>query len=226
MTYETMQTAQEWREYIAAGRNKQERPTANNTTVRMVENGVAIRLHSTDIVTVYDNGDMRLDSGQWRTNTTKERINRYSNAGISQKNNVWYMRDGSLFYDGIVIDWHGTPKKPKQPEKYEAKLKQIKKQAKEYARGYVEAIKAGQVPFPSAGDCWMCLMFKERADADHIRQHIKDKYYVPSLLVNAGHDAGYQDFQVGMMGIGGQRLFIEPERIIYKYVVKQLQKEM
>ena len=226
-------TAQEWRNFIAGGRGMLTRKTANNTYVHAGygdDNAVAIRLHDTNIVIVNNDGTMILNSGGWLSSTTKERINRYTNAGISQRNSVWYMRDGSLFYDGMTINFDGTPVKPKQPEKYEKQLKAIKKQAKQYASDFVKELKAGNIAMPSGGDCWGCAMRDDTGKtvmgAHHLRDHMSEKYYVPSLLVNAGREAGYQDFQIGMMGIGGQRLFIDPERNIYKYMVKHLQREL
>lgn len=227
-----VQTADAWRDFIAGGRSKTVRPCANNTTVRVTdENLIAIKLHDTDIVTIFSDGRMILNSGGWLSATTKERINRYTNAGISQRGGIWYMRDGSLFYDGMVIRADGTPVKPRATAKYEAKLRAIKKQAREYAKGFVAAIEAGNVAMPSAGDCWACLMRGPKGQesfpgSGHIREHMRQKYYVPSLLVNAGRAAGYRDHQIGLMGIGGQRLFINPEQNIYKYVVKQLQAEL
>ena len=38
-----IKTAAEWREFIAGGRSKTERKAANNTTVRLIDGGVAIR---------------------------------------------------------------------------------------------------------------------------------------------------------------------------------------
>lgn len=227
-----IKTAEQWREFISAGRNKITRPTANNTTVTMNEQGGAvIRLHQTDIVVIGTKGRARLNSGGWLSSTTKERINRYTRAGIYQRQSIWYMRDGSLFYDGMIINADGTPERPRVPAKYEAKLKAIKKQAKQYASDFVKALEAGAVAYPSGGDCWACCMRDVKTGAtvmgyEHIKQHIKDKYYVPSLLVNAGRMAGYQDFQIGMMGIGGQRVFINPRQNIYKYIVNELRKEL
>lgn len=228
-------TAEQWHEFIKGGRNKISRTVANNTTVRIGENGGAIiKLHDTDIVTIGTKGRVKLDSGGWLSVTTKERINRYTNASISQRQGVWYMNDGSLFYDGMVINDDGTPVHPHEPTDYENKLRAIKKQAKEYAHAFVEELKAGNIGMPSAGDCWFCGLRGEdgkplgelSSNAQHIRNHIAEKYYVPSLLVNAGRAAGYRDMQIGLMGIGGQRLFIDPEQNIYKYVVKQLQREL
>lgn len=226
-------TADEWRDFIARGRNKESRKAANNTVVRDTGLAVAIRLHDTDIVTISNLGDITLNSGGWLSLTTKERINRYTRAGIYQKNSVWYMADGSLFYDGMRIHADGTPLEPRQPQKYEDKLKRIKKDAREYARAFVEEIKAGNIGLPSGGDCWGCYFALNNSKNDpqpmgisHLRDHITDKYYVPSLLVNAAHDAGYRDEQCGLMGIGGHRLFIDPENVIYKYMVKYLRKEI
>ena len=102
-----IKTADQWREFIAGGRSKVDRKAANNTTVRLIDGGVAIRLHSTDIVTIHDDGSMILNSGGWLSVTTKERINRYTPARITQRAGVWYMADGSLFYDGMIIEADG-----------------------------------------------------------------------------------------------------------------------
>jgi hypothetical protein len=222
-------TFSDWSSFIKSGRNKTVRTCANNTQVRLLDDGgIAIKLHHTDIVTITKDNTYILNSGGWQTVTTKERINRYSPAGISQRAGIWYMSDGSLFYDGMEVNSQGLPLKPKATGKYESEIKTIKKQAREYAKGYVEALQAGLVGMPSGGDCWYCLMFDKdgSAPAGHIRTHIDDKYYVPSLLVNAGRSAGYRDDQIGLMGIGGQRVYINPENNIYKYIVKRLQAEL
>lgn len=230
-----VKSAGEWREYIEGGRDKQSRTIANNTKVRKIENGVAIRLHDTDIVTITDSGLITLNSGGWLSVTTKERLNRYTNARISQRLGIWYISDkagnDSLFYDGMTISADGYSLKPRATAKYEKQVAKIKKQAKEYARGYVEALKNGAIDYPNGGDCWACLMRGPKGQesfqgSGHLQMHISDKYYVPSLLVNAGREAGYRDDQIGLMGIGGRRVFIEPERVIYKYMVKHLKGEM
>lgn len=229
-----IKTADQWREFIAGGRSKTDRKAANNTTVRLIDGGVAIRLHSTDIVTINDDGSMVLNSGGWLSVTTKERLNRYTPARISQRAGIWYMADGSLFYDGMIIEADGRPRDPREPSDHESKLKAIKRDAKAYARGYVEALKAGSIDYPSGGDCWYCSMRTEGGEplgdasnnTEHIRDHIAERYYVPSLLVNAGRAAGYQDHQIGLMGIGGHRVFIDPERVIYRYIVKKLQSDI
>lgn len=66
----------------------------------------------------------------------------------------------------------------------------MRAQIRAYAKNYVKALKARKVPLPSGGDCWGCCMKdvktgKTIMGSDHIRQHLKEKYYVPSLAVNA-----------------------------------------
>lgn len=227
-----MKTYKEFLDYIKAGKNKTERPLANNTRVRKVGDNIAIRLHDTDIVILHKNGTATLNSGGWYTKTTKERINEYTNARISQRLSIWYIPDkqgnDTLFYDGMLISKDGYAVKPRKTAKYEKQVQKIKKQAKEYARGYVEALKAGQIDYPSSGDCWGCCFTDKDGKTGfgdyHLSEHIREKYYVPSLLVNAGREAGYRDEQIGLMGIGGQRVFIDPDRVIYKYIVKHLMK--
>lgn len=227
-----VKTAEQWREFIKGGRSKTSRKVANNTVVRdepgteSIGGAVVIRLHQTDIVTISDNGNIKLYTGGWQTVTTKERLNRYTNAGITQKAGVWYMRDGSLYYDGMVIKADGTPKFPRHPEKHEKALKTIKADAKKYAHDFVEALKAGKIDYPDGGNCWACLGMLPGADDFHIREHIRESYFVPQLLVNAGRAAGYRDEQIGLMGMGGHRVFIDPERILYRYIVKQLQRAL
>jgi len=107
---------------------------------------------------------------------------------------------------------------------------------------------------PSGGDCWFCVM-RTNVDendehvpmqpdargvtlgdasgdpADHLMQHIEDRYYVPSLAVNALREAGYKDVGVylwldmdpenGTMGKPDGR-YDSVKRDIKKYMVKRM----
>lgn len=76
---------------------------ANNTLrVEYLDGRKSIRLHTTDIVTEKD-GVITLNSGGWKSVTTKDRINGYGLRKwpyISQRNHQWFIGDG-IFYDGI-----------------------------------------------------------------------------------------------------------------------------
>jgi uncharacterized protein YcnI len=81
-----------------------------HTTVQRLPNGIRVVYHSTTIVEQTAEG-IRLDSGGWRTSTTKTRMNQTANQyglgfSVFQKQGDWYVRhnDRDLpFEDGMVI---------------------------------------------------------------------------------------------------------------------------
>ncbi len=85
---------------------------ANNTVLYLIDGITYIRLHHTDVVTLYPNGNVRLNSGEWRTNTTKNRMNKFQNTIlVYQKNYEWYvssLHGTYMFYDNIMFDTNGN----------------------------------------------------------------------------------------------------------------------
>jgi hypothetical protein len=80
------------------------RKIGNNTYATIQPDGsVTIRLHSTDVVTIYPDDAVEVNSGGWRSSTTKDRINKYSPVKVYQKNHQWYFDDGSEFQDGMIF---------------------------------------------------------------------------------------------------------------------------
>lgn len=164
---------------------------ANNTVEYTTTDGrTVIRLHQTDIVTTMPNGDIVLNTGGWQTVTTKERLNRYAPASIYSHNGVWIIRYAGQEYayqDGLTIHADGQISGV-GPDPNETK--KLRARAKKYARGYVTALRKGQISEPSAGDCWYCALHT-KDDAmplggpDHILAHFDESYYVPSLVLNA-----------------------------------------
>lgn len=184
-------------------KNRESKKMGNNTYLHLIPGGYALRLHQTDIIEYYP-GYCILKTGGWFTNTTKDRLNKYSPVFIHTKNSIWYIGDYNdntiLYYDRIKIDYSGNIKsKIQKPAKVEKKTKAIKAKIKKYAAGCVDLVKSGDC-IPSGGDCWYCCLRTEDnktlGDAsennDHLLQHIKDGYYVPSLVVNAIKEAGYR----------------------------------
>jgi hypothetical protein len=155
-----------------------------------------IRLHHTDIVTVRANGDIILNSGGWRTSTTKDRMNCkvIYPWRIYQMNKIWYVHTGDnkhVFADGITMHPDGTVTGAGPDLKT---LDILDKKILAYVKGYMAALDAGKVPAPSNGDCWYCLMRtvdkneplgEATKSVDHIESHFKEKYYVPSLVMRA-----------------------------------------
>jgi hypothetical protein len=79
--------------------------------------------------------------------------------------------------------WKGAGEDP-------SKAVKLARRAAKFARDYMAAFDAGKVPAPDAGDCWGCLMVATDGRAplggpNHILDHMKEKYYVPSLLARA-----------------------------------------
>lgn len=171
------------------GRCCNSRKIDNHTYLERRDNGIAIRLHNTDIITFKPNGDTVLNTGGWRTVTTKQRMcdNGFD---VSQVNGIWYMGD-HIFKDGITIKSNSTITNA-DPKTVVKEIHKLDKSLKQYVNDYIEALFDGKVPASSSGDCWDCCMkskdgktMGEISQSDHIKSHIREKYYVPSLLVNA-----------------------------------------
>ena len=84
--------------------NRQERKIGNNTYAEIEhDRSISVNLHGTDVVRFYPNGLVKLNSGGWRTHTTKQRINKYSPVKIFQKNFEWFLADGTPFEDNMLV---------------------------------------------------------------------------------------------------------------------------
>ena len=149
---------------------------------------------------MWPDGKMRLDTNGWQTVTSKDRLNEWLPAGynIYQENRVWYFVDARvsrveasryLYQDGMSISPGGLVE---GAELYNPavikKVNLLKKQIKQYAKDYTQALTDGKVPAPSGGDCWYCLMFDPVSPStEHLVSHMSEdeRYYVPSILKRA-----------------------------------------
>jgi hypothetical protein len=193
------------------------KPIGNNTRLLpRPGDRLAIRLHDTDIITYDPQGCVTLHSGGWRTRTTKSRINEFLPLGrIEQARGVWtwaYSNREHLYRDGMTItpDGHADTPTTTGPEadKTVKQNARLRRRVRDYSRLFVQQLRAGKIPAPTAGDCWGCLFRESSTNSptvwpmgtDHLREHLggialKDKtgtvvsmpgaYYVPSLLVRA-----------------------------------------
>lgn len=173
----------------------------NNTVRYETENGdTIIRLHLTDIITFKPNGDTIIHVGGWQTITTKDRINKFllDDWQIFQEKNIWYLTDKDwhnpdrkihVFQDGITIKKNGTVKNTGKDVKA---IEKLDKKMKVYINGFMKQLINRKIDKPNGGDCWDCCLVDDNgrcmgdlSKSDHILSHFKDKYYVPSLLMNA-----------------------------------------
>lgn len=61
---------------------RERKKVAHNTYIhRTGPDTIALRLHDTDVLTWHEDGTVELDSGTWKTSTTKDRINRFAPGG-------------------------------------------------------------------------------------------------------------------------------------------------
>lgn len=109
-------TILEAHEHLAKVARSNRRKLANNTHLLIHEDGsFGVELHATEVVRVWPDR-MRLQSGGYRTVTTKERINRYlPNAwGLFQEDFEWKLshraaaRDFRPFQEGMMLHKDGS----------------------------------------------------------------------------------------------------------------------
>lgn len=166
---------------------------ANNTLlINFLDGSQAVRLHNTNVVMTTPSGSIILDSGGWMTPTTKDRINNFSPYTINQRKNIWYVNiNGTeyIFNDGMKISKRGkvTGATPKNNN-----LERLDKKISVYVKGYMQKLINRELEKPSGGDCWFCALGNKDGslgelshDKTHIKEHMKSKYYVPSLLIRA-----------------------------------------
>ena len=213
------------------------RKVANNTYLeRRDDSTIALRLHATDVVT-FRPGTITLDSGGWRTVTTKDRLN-YA-LPVWAKAGTWYVgsdydRSAAYVYaDGVTFTEAGelVGEEAADPSAEAAALKrEISKFAKLCADTLADGMNA-----PSGGDCWFCSMVTAggvplgdtSGDHDHLREHMAEGYVVPSMIVNAVVEKGYREpaFIIGYADgrIGGPRAMTSLVRpAVRQYLTRRL----
>jgi len=68
---------------------------SHKTSIRTIEGVTSIRYHDTDVVS-FDDKTITLNTGGWKTNTTKTRMNQVSNQFelgycVYQRKGIWYV---------------------------------------------------------------------------------------------------------------------------------------
>lgn len=202
-----------------------------------------LRLHKTRILEFHANGSIVLNSGGWRTVTTKDRMNKFLPGpwSVNQERGVWFLNKRTKAYcyrnvdtdevisdeehskipydspeydkwvfvsatyeefpfdDGITIHVDGSVTGlGEDPNLQHKRAKAIRK----YAKGFAEAFVNGEIPAPSQADCMFCAIVGEGGkpigeafkDLDHLELHMKERYYVPSLLVRASNTVATSRF--------------------------------
>jgi hypothetical protein len=168
------------------------KPIANNTRAILRGDDVAIRLHSTDVLTFKPDGSVIYNTGGWRTVTTKQRMNKYGAPGFriwSDRGN-WYAgqcgKPDYVYAEGVTVHADGSVTGDADAGAASSE-RNLRRSVKAFAKAYVDALFAGKVGAPDAGDCLICRVFKDKPEGDtsHIASHIEESYFVPTLVRNA-----------------------------------------
>jgi len=179
--------------------------THNTLRYELSDGSVCYQLHDTVVVQIFSDGKFKLDSGGWRTVTTKARMNEFmpSAFNLHQERGVWYLmrgywndpdRERVSYYDGMVVD----PSQPLVEEGAGAeeaqRVKGLIKKIGAYCRALRKHIEKNGVPMPNNGDCWFCMMQdvetgkslgESSGDKDHLISHLDEKYIHGSLIWRA-----------------------------------------
>jgi hypothetical protein len=181
---------------VLQGRNHAQKKLANNTYAERYSDSINIRLYDTNIIKFFPDGRIVLDSGKYRTVTTKDRINQFSPVNIRQEKSKWYIMYNnreSVFYDGITVKNGRIIKPLKEDRKTDRYIKLI--------NVYCKKLRSlEKLPIPGPGDCFYCYMRDTKTNkplgdctnnSDHLLSHLKEKYIMGSLIINALEFSGY-----------------------------------
>lgn len=211
---------------------------ANNTVRYERPNGdVVWRLHNTDIVVKHVDGTFTLNSGGWKTVTTKDRINTYAPAYLYSGDGVWYIRGGVPFYDGMKVDAGGQAIDAPAATSEAKEAKVLKAKITKFVR-MIDACE--ELPTPSNGDCWICSMMHPEpsrnnkpsanqmnpgasgpsGDPSCLMSHIDEGYLHGSLLVNAMRWKGYSDEGISLYYYNANRFDGRFGRDVFKRALR------
>jgi hypothetical protein len=175
---------------------------------------VTLRLHSTDVLTFRADGSTVATSGGWKTSTTKDRLNSWLPHGwrVCQDKGQWYWlpprREGfdwSAWKAGRVLFTDGDSIGPRGALRAQARAgaeKETAKARREVLRFAKLCADSLPLEMPGAGDCFYCQMVKVETgqslgdatnNTDHLREHMREGYVVPSLVFRAMKEAGNTD---------------------------------
>lgn len=178
-----------WADSKLAGRDR--RKVTHNTYLIRRSEGIALRLHDTDIVTYLPGGDIILNSGGWQTVTTKQRMNAYTDAMIGSTKGVWSVSWGSEshgFADGMVLHPDGSVTGA-------ADLRD--KAAENAARNKAIATFVGGITPErivtafenTGGDCYYCRIGAETTQC--VALHVEEDYFHGHLALRAVEAKGF-----------------------------------
>ena len=207
----------QWAETQLTGRCKNRRKMANNTYLERREGGdIALKLHDTDIATYHDDGRVELRSGGWLTVTTKERLNRFTDASIWSTRGIWTIsvpagngtyeqrnQNSCGWAEGVTIHPGGdiTGFLPASVEEARNKRNKATRAA---IKRFIATITPDKIMHAwenTSGDCLICQI--SDSDPYCLASHVEEHYFHASLAHNAIKAKKYRDPAIIMSWIYG-----------------------
>lgn len=188
----------------ARGKIRETKKLANNTYARRDGDAVAVRLHATDVVTLHDDGRVILDTGGWRTMTTRDRMDRYApGVRVYQERGVMRVRVGGGDYHYVDGFTYNAATGEVLTGDAILAAEELAVRMHESARRTVRRWLRSMTPEDARtlgdklagsdflGDCLYCQSTtdgRSLGDATgsvHLTLHLAERYYVPYLFVRA-----------------------------------------
>lgn len=241
-------------EHAGSGRLLERKRAGNNTwAVRGSDGAISIRLHQTDVVKIEPGGLVTLNSGGWRTVTTKARMGEFApGIRIGQARGVWTvygLASGDQTYSEGFQYWGDTleavtPKALGDAEVERARARRIlrgtlghwlRAMPAEDREKVADAFESGNF----LGDCFYCSMrdqdgvtMGDLGKSDHLELHVEEGYYVPSMFANALVEkwglerAGVHAAHMAWQFRRGVRLDAQQVRDVAKYMMARMGQEV
>lgn len=170
---------------------------------RESDGSVAVRYHATDILTAKPDGSIILNTGGFKSATTKAKINAYLPAGtprVWQADGLWTV-GGKGFRDGMIVGPRGGVTGAASAADDSA----VRKLVREINRHAKRCGDALPLAMPSGGDDWFSFfatndgksLGEATGNTEHLRSNMAEGYVVPSLVWRALVSAGYDPKRQG-----------------------------
>lgn len=211
--------------------SRESRKLANNTYAKRRGDHIAIMLHATDILKYWPDGRIEVQTGGWKSSTTKARINDYAPMSLFQRKGQWFWRNGMPFTDGDTFNAAGELQAQATPEATKAES-DLRKRILRYSKLFASAL---PLPAPGAGDCFYCAMREVETgkplgecnhDTSHLESHMEESYLVPSLAYRAMEQAGAgQAYMAGVFQADASFLRDLAKRNLPRWIAKYMYRQ-
>lgn len=155
---------------------------ANNTVRYTKDDKIFYRYFRTDIL-VISNDVIKFNTNGHMSYTTRKRMNDFQNKlHIYQKNHIWYARELNTNDEKTVVYKDGMMYNPNRRifiSEGNVPNKKLIRKIKNYSKRFANEL---PIKLPSSEDCINCQF--NLHGKNHLLCHIKENYFVPSLLLN------------------------------------------